>query len=87
MGEMADFVVEQIQNSHDDWESDMIEEELDGPFPAPTKTCRQCGRAGLHWQISKTSGGWRLYHKDGTIHNCSKKFKPNPSQAPENSAP
>lgn len=53
----------------------IIDEHGNDGFPSPpkikTKTCRQCGKTGLHWGQAKT--GWRLFDKLNKIHNCSKK--------------
>ena len=88
MGDMADFTIEQGM-AEEEYRADHpyeFEEENSDCSPASRfhytksksfKICRQCGLGGLHWQKSKTSGGWRLYDKKNEIHNCSKKFKKN----------
>jgi len=69
MGEMADFLNEQIQSYHEDVDNGLYEPELEGPFPDPTKTCRCCGHSGLKW--GRYQGKWRLFEQ-GKLHLCPK---------------
>lgn len=85
MGEMADYAIEQGMEE-EEYRYDHPEEfedENNDVAPGSTfhytekvkyKVCRNCGKNDLHWQISKTSGGWRLFNPDNSIHNCNKKF-------------
>ena len=36
--------------------------------PVHNKTCRYCGKTGLHWK--NTELGWRLADRDNTIQCC-----------------
>ena len=72
MGEMADWIVEQMQNAEmDGW--DLQSEYDQEDFRPSEKTCKFCGETGLRWQ--NTESGWRLFHFqnwDNTyeLHKC-----------------
>lgn len=52
MGDMADFTLESIEWSiYNGYEDDDGYEQ-----PTNTKTCKCCGRSGLHWAQEKISG-------------------------------
>lgn len=40
-----------------------------------TKACMHCKTSGYRW--GKHKEGWRLFNKDGKLHECFKKDKPN----------
>lgn len=62
MGEMADMLLDQMWDGHDD------EMDEDGPpYPVTTKTCRMCGRSGLVWALRNDK--WRLHDERG-MHVC-----------------
>lgn len=64
MGDMADFTLESIEWSiYNGYEDDDGYEQ-----PINTKTCKCCGRSGLHWALRKDK--WRL-HDDRGLHMCS----------------
>jgi len=69
MGEMADFLNDQIMDTLEASDLDGWEQEEEGPFPEPTKTCRCCGKEGLKWGFEY--GKWRLFDR-GVIHKCPK---------------
>lgn len=56
MGEQADILIDQM------WDFDPRDEE-----PIATKTCRCCGKTGLHWDMLNSK--WRLHDNRG-IHVC-----------------
>ena len=41
----------------------------DAPLFIPrVPSCRYCGTTDLRWK--KLDSGWRLHHKNGTLHTC-----------------
>lgn len=82
MGEMADFVLDQILAEELE-EGPEIESEDGYPSRRPPlrfgterqlsnwrKTCRCCGTTDLVW--NQHQGRWRLFTLEGTIHQCPK---------------
>ena len=66
MGEMADYCIDQQWDDEDEW-GNWITDPSDGGPPVSSKTCRACGREGLHW--NQRDGKWRLFDDRG-IHKC-----------------
>ena len=75
MGEMADYYLDQQWDDEDEWGNWIIDPSDGGP-PTSTKTCRCCGKTGLHWDLR--DGKWRLFDGRG-IHSC--KVNPLPSNS------
>lgn len=83
MGDMADYVNEQIEQEYNDrdawrrgelsWEEAYdrgVVDETGAEYCSGIKvvTCRCCGVGGLYWKQVK--GKWRLF-SEGYIHKCS----------------
>lgn len=82
MGDMADYVNEQIEQdyydlyqyrsgvmSHDEaYDRGIIDEFGCEYYSYRTKTCRCCGEKNLEW--GKYKGKWRLFKIGGGIHVC-----------------
>jgi len=60
MGDMADYYLDRdsIEDA-DAWEN------FQGERP---RVCEYCGAGPLWWRM--TSGGWRLFTRDGHMHTC-----------------
>ncbi len=67
MGDMADYLLEQIDwGVGEDWEQEQYDERQCRE-ETEIKTCKFCGRNKLHWE--QREDGWRLCDRRG-IHKC-----------------
>lgn len=79
MGDMADFVLDQLfdPDFDNDYELDGFHNvmynnetgEMEGPYSSTKfKTCRACGITQLVWSRHKKK--WRLFTTGGKLHQC-----------------
>ena len=66
MGEMADYILDQMFDEDDGW----YEPDLEDEYAYHNIRCKYCHKAGFYW--IETNSGWRLHTKTGKIHECAK---------------